>query len=280
MGKSKSKEDIEFIRREKDEMVRKARQILDIFSKNELLSKDAFYEPFSSYERKEAEARSKQLSIDQLITQVSEHLGNIAPLCNRDHLGQMRMGSLQNTVKSALLWWHFSVPATVLRIFERVEEIEIDYSKSPFVLIDHYLPPPSDPQEVWNHIFRKYQEMAGKIAPQLKEYLSGREKIVPPQQPFHEAEISLSLYWRESEAPIRLESLIASLAIQNDMIPTSDELGWVFLRLRKRGWLVERRGKFGLTPEGRLAIRGVIGENATTSAAIETIKKWMLTHPS
>jgi hypothetical protein len=54
-----------------------------------------------------------------------------------------------------------------------------------------------------------------------------------------------------------LEVIGLADAIQH-LIPNYDEISWAFLRLRRRGWLVIEGEMYGLTPEGRRAIKEIV----------------------
>jgi hypothetical protein len=132
--------------------------------------------------------------------------------------------------------------------------------------IDHAL------QEAASSKSQRYWD--DKIGPKLQAALAG-EYEVPPQQPFTEAWLAYALYL--GELPLPLKDIVDMADFINHAIPNPDEIAWAFLRLRKRGWLAEKGGLYGLTPEGRLVIEGIVGESGVLDR-VERLKEWTLVH--
>jgi hypothetical protein len=123
--------------------------------------------------------------------------------------------------------------------------------------------------------FGLYSDWAQEVAPQVRDALEGRRKV-PPQTPFAEAWLAMSIF--SVDSMVRLEDVVQTADGINHAFPSSDEIAWAFLRLRKRGWLVVQGDLYGLTSEGRRAIGIVVGEGSVLKR-VERLKGWASTNP-
>ena len=127
--------------------------------------------------------------------------------------------------------------------------------------------------EAW---FQQYRHWAEHAEPLVREALDG-ERHVAPESPFVEAWLSYSLY--SSEGELSLQELLEAADSVNKLIPTPDEISWAFLQLRKRGWLTENLGRYGLTIEARRIIR-TIADDGDVLDEMERLRKWILAQPA
>jgi len=119
----------------------------------------------------------------------------------------------------------------------------------------------------------KYWE--DEIGPTLHATLSG-EYEVPPQQPYVEAWLALVLFLEPS--PIPMKEVVDLADFVNKTVPTPDEIAWAFLRLRIRGWFVEKDGLYGLTSEGRSTIESIVG-TSNGYGRVQVLEHWLKMHP-
>ncbi|MDW5563164.1 MAG: hypothetical protein SA339_08050 [Methanomassiliicoccus sp.] len=100
-----------------------------------------------------------------------------------------------------------------------------------------------------------YGYVAEITRPFLQEALAG-EREVPEQEPlFTEAWLTDALYYYDRMLPLR--DVLESADALEHAIPDYDEISWAFLRLRRRGWLAIDGEMYGLTPEGRRAVKKI-----------------------
>lgn len=114
-----------------------------------------------------------------------------------------------------------------------------------------------------------------EIGAKLGAALAG-ECDVPPQQPFTEAWLAYALFLGDSL--LSLKDVVDIADSINHALPNTDEIAWAFLRLRKRGWLAEQGGQYGLTAEGRRAIGDIVSKGNVLDQ-VEQLKEWTLAHP-
>jgi hypothetical protein len=114
-------------------------------------------------------------------------------------------------------------------------------------------------------------EYAEKIAPKVQAALEGKLSI-PPQTPFAEAWVGMSLYYTES--PSQLDEIIRIADGINHDYPKADQIAWAFLRFRTRGWLVVKSDTYGLTAKGRQEIGDVVGEGSVLQR-VDRLKEWI-----
>jgi hypothetical protein len=120
-----------------------------------------------------------------------------------------------------------------------------------------------------------YREPTAIIRPLLQAALAG-EREVPAQKPFTEAWLADALFYYDRM--LSLMEVLESADAINHLIPNADMISWAFLRLRRRGWLAIEGDKYGLTPEGRRAVKEIVdrGEN---SWKVKKLEKWMVDYP-
>ena len=123
-----------------------------------------------------------------------------------------------------------------------------------------------------------YYHFADDMLPMIEAALAGKREV-PPQKPFSEAWIAVSILCEDlSGTTHHLEDILEQADSINIGIPTADEVAWAFLRLRKRGWLSIERGEYRLTPEGCRAIQSIAGD-ASGFESTERLEEWVLAHP-
>jgi hypothetical protein len=109
-----------------------------------------------------------------------------------------------------------------------------------------------------------YYHFAAEMLTQIEEALAEKREV-PPQRPFVEAWIAIALLCEPSEAP--LGDVVEQADAINVLVPTADEISWAFLQLRKRGWLITAEDRYGLTPQGRRTIEGIVGDMPALESA-------------
>lgn len=120
-----------------------------------------------------------------------------------------------------------------------------------------------------------YRHWAERVTPLVCSALDG-SRMITPQSPSVEAWLTYALFIRDTE--VALEELIEAADFISHLIPNPDEISWTLLQLRKRGWLVEHEGTYGLTANGR----GLIQEIVTSGELLEELDEleaWILMHP-
>ncbi len=129
-----------------------------------------------------------------------------------------------------------------------------------------------------NLVFEHYHEFAEKIAPRLRAALAG-EGEVPQQAAFSEAWLGYALFC--DKTLVSLEEVIGLADAINHSVPNADEVGWAFLRLRKRGWLVVEGDLYGLTAEGRRSITTVVAQGNVVGlvSKVRRLRDWISAHP-
>jgi hypothetical protein len=123
--------------------------------------------------------------------------------------------------------------------------------------------------------FQSYRQWAEEVAPQLQAAFLG-EREIPPQPPRTEAWLALCLFLGES--PLPLKDVIEMADGIEHAVPNPEEIAWGFLRLKRRGWLLEQGNMYGLTVEGRRMIESVVGEG-TVLDRVERLEVWTSAHP-
>lgn len=114
-----------------------------------------------------------------------------------------------------------------------------------------------------------------EIRPKVQAALNGSYQV-PPQPPRTEALLAYVLF--QADSPIPLRDVVDTADFIYRLVPTSDEIAWAFLLLRKRGWFVEEGHLYGLTEEGRRTIESIVGEGRALDR-VERLKQWSLAHP-
>ncbi len=177
-------------------------------------------------------------------------------------------------LKSATDWWHFDYPLGIVRSLEAMTAIEIDHSKMPYSLTWRSEWHPEDIEENRNRLLQSYRKVAAEYAPQLDAMLSGRRKV-SEQRAFIEAWITECLNWREAESLTSLDRIISCTDIVNALLPSPEEVGWAFLQLKRRGWLIKDGSSYGLNKEGCRRVKAVIRDTAEALEAIKPLEEWM-----
>jgi hypothetical protein len=106
--------------------------------------------------------------------------------------------------------------------------------------------------------------------PFLQAALAG-EWEVPEQRPFIEGWLAYALYSYEGLCP--LDEVLGWADAWNHEIPDPDEVSWAFLRLRKRGWLAIEGEMYGLTPEGRRAVKEIVSRGKKPHLLLDQVRK-------
>jgi len=126
--------------------------------------------------------------------------------------------------------------------------------------------------------FQSYRQWAEKIAPQVEAALAGGRSVPPPKQSLTEAWLIYALHRRDS--PLSLEDFLEMADDVNVGIPDADDVAWVFLRLRKRGWLAREGGVFALTAESRRIIDGIVSVDVPRETEnVYRLNAWLAAHP-
>jgi hypothetical protein len=120
-----------------------------------------------------------------------------------------------------------------------------------------------------------HRNWAEQVAPLVIAALDG-SRAVKPQSPSAEAWLTYALFIRDKEMTI--QELIEAADFINHLIPNSEEISWTFLQLRKRGWLVEHEGVYGLTENGRHSIQEVVTDGELLEE-LDELKSWIISHP-
>lgn len=176
---------------------------------------------------------------------------------------------------------HLSALVNLLRSTPPPEAWKSPYPMSSYELGRKLLSVGCDPMEI-RHALKEAgvgtfssgtREAAKRIRPLLRAALAG-EREVPGQGPSSEAWLAYSL--PTSDTMFSLIEVISSANWINDGVPNADQISWAFLRLRKRGWLAIDGEMFGLTPEGKRAIKEIEGGNSRWPS---NLVKWFSDHP-
>jgi len=114
-----------------------------------------------------------------------------------------------------------------------------------------------------------------EILPKVKAALAGTYEV-PPQPPFTEAWLAYTLF-DMMEPLVPLRDVVDTADALNHATPNADEIAWAFLMMMRRGWLVEKDDLFGLTDEGRHAIRDIVGE-AGMYDQMKRLEDWTQQH--
>ncbi len=124
-----------------------------------------------------------------------------------------------------------------------------------------------------------YYHFADDMLPKIEDALAGKRQV-PPQKPFAEAWIAVSIFCEDlsGKSAHRLEDVLEQADSINIAVPTADEVAWAFLRLRKRGWLSTEKGEYRLTPEGRRMIQSIAGDAPGFESA-KRLEEWASVHP-
>jgi hypothetical protein len=107
-----------------------------------------------------------------------------------------------------------------------------------------------------------YNYVARITRPFLQAALAGERKV-PKQEPIAEAWLAIALFHHDRMLSLR-EVIGLAYAIQY-LIPNYDEISWAFLCLRWRGWLAVEGDMYGLTPEGRIAVKEIVDRGGPPS---------------
>jgi hypothetical protein len=116
-------------------------------------------------------------------------------------------------------------------------------------------------------------KLARTTQPLLQAALAG-EREVPEQEPHTEAWLAYAL--PRSDMMYSLIQVIGNANFTMDGYPTSDEICWAFLRLRRRGWLTIEGDTYGLTPKGKRAVKEIQNDNSRWP---RKLVNWMTEHP-
>jgi len=90
---------------------------------------------------------------------------------------------------------------------------------------------------------------------------------------------------------LSLRDVLESADALEHAIPNYDEISWAFLRLRRRGWLAIDGEMYGLTLEGRRAVKKIadrweklsllldrVGKSSLLDR-VSKLEKWFSNHP-
>lgn len=136
------------------------------------------------------------------------------------------------------------------------------------------------------------REGENRIQPLVRAVLAGEQKapswpvswiwrgstsipVEGTQNPYSEAKLAYALFYNDRMLNLT-EVLHAAENIDRDM-PYDGEISWALLHLKKRGWLAVEGDMYGLTPEGRRAIKEF--ESREHPCSSKKLEKWLLKHP-
>jgi hypothetical protein len=120
--------------------------------------------------------------------------------------------------------------------------------------------------------------LANEIEPFLQAVISGKRDVAS-QDPFNEAWFAVALFHIEPATPVPLEEVLYTADGINHAIPNPDEIAWAFFCLLKRGWLMTQGNTYGLTNEGRDAIKRIVSKSkGRIYNELEELKGWVSTH--
>lgn len=119
------------------------------------------------------------------------------------------------------------------------------------------------------------REAAIRIRPLLQAVLTG-EREVPAQSPLAEVVLAYALFIHDRM--LYLKEVLDLVDEIDSGIPKDDMTLWAFLRLRRRGWLAVEGETYGLTPEGRRAVKEIESQEED-SCSLKKLEKWLLDHP-
>lgn len=119
------------------------------------------------------------------------------------------------------------------------------------------------------------REAAKDIRPFLQAVLAG-EQEVPAQGPYSEASLAYALFY--SDRMLYLKEVLTSAENIDYTLSNRYKVSWVFLCLRRRGWLAIEGEMYGLTPEGRRAVQDIVSRGED-SWEVKKLEDWFSDHP-
>jgi hypothetical protein len=117
------------------------------------------------------------------------------------------------------------------------------------------------------------------------------------QSPYSEAKLAYALFYNDRMLHLQ-EVLHAAECIDRDL-PYDGEIPWALLHLRRRGWLAVEDEMYGLTSEGRRAVKEIVdrgepswlvrelemwtyvitGRPGRRTGPVKKLEKWLSDHP-
>lgn len=115
--------------------------------------------------------------------------------------------------------------------------------------------------------------------PQVKAALGGTRKV-PAQSEWVEAWLTYTIYYSRDRDSVTIQDLLYVADCLSKELPTSDEVSWAILQLMKRGWLFDKDGSYGLTPQARGQIEEIIVDGLDVWDDMHKLEAWMSGHPA
>jgi hypothetical protein len=264
---------LDFAKLEHDKTTLVSRQILNAPTLTELRKLDPF-DLLTDYDK----PLFGDASFNGLVSNLLESLTGLGSVCDKGT--QTRIGPIQQTLR--LCKYRFYARIELELTCQRLNETHIEFQDGNIKLVGlekSVLSKRMSAQEYWGAMLRQYRKHAESMIGPLNEIWSGRRQItMPPKPDFCEAWITYSLYWQESDSPVPLELVLASADFANVTEPEAGELGWAFVKLRQRGWLLDSGPAYGLTKEGRSVIDGIV-RGRSSNEGIKLVEDWISRHP-